>query len=371
MSAENRKSQIDIVTPIACGDIISAVPPGASASSPLIYPDAPINSSLIGEKRPMDIEIMGEGFLFPEGPIAFPDGSIVFVEILRGTLTRLWGDGRSEVVAQLGGGPNGAALGPDGAVYVCNNGGFEWSRDENGRIIVIGTTPADYEGGRIERVDLATGKVDRIYSHCGEQMLRGPNDLVFDRTGGFWFTDLGKNDHATRDLSALYYAKPDGSQISKAVHGALSFNGAGLSPDETVLHVADTLSARLWSYDLRGPGALKPAEGRHNPGRLLATVPGDVWVDSLAVTAAGNVCVATLPMAGSPRCARMVQPPTPRCPNPMSPTSASAGRICAPPTSPSPPPVALLACVGPNRDCGLISTPTDACSPKQACNRRY
>jgi gluconolactonase len=246
----------------------------------------------------MDIDIIGEGFLFPEGPIAFPDGSLVFVEILRGTLTRLWGDGRSEVVADLGGGPNGAALGPDGAVYVCNNGGFEWSRDADGKVVVIGTTPANYEGGRIDRVDLATGTHERIYTRCGEHGLRGPNDLVFDRTGGFWFTDMGKNDAMTRDLSALYYAAPDGSKIEAMVRGALSFNGAGLSPDETTLYVADTLSARLWAFDLPRPGELSRPPNKHMPGRLAATVPGDVWVDSLAVTEAGNVCLATLMNGG-------------------------------------------------------------------------
>ena len=246
----------------------------------------------------MEIEIVGEGFLFPEGPIALPDGSVVFVEILRGTLTRLWGDGKSEIVADLGGGPNGAALGPDGAVYVCNNGGFQWRRGPDGEVILIGHTPGDYEGGRIERVDLATGAFERLYTHCGEQMLRGPNDIVFDREGGFWFTDLGKNDAQKRDVSRLFYATPDGRRIDQAIDDALSFNGVGLSPDERTLYVADTRSARLWAFDLAGPGQLKHRAERFGAGRLLATIPGDVWVDSLAVTEAGNVCLATLANGG-------------------------------------------------------------------------
>jgi hypothetical protein len=44
----------------------------------------------------MDFEIVAEGLQFPEGPIALPDGSIVLVEIARGTLTRVW-NGRTEV----------------------------------------------------------------------------------------------------------------------------------------------------------------------------------------------------------------------------------------------------------------------------------
>ncbi|MEO6270069.1 MAG: SMP-30/gluconolactonase/LRE family protein, partial [Lautropia sp.] len=68
----------------------------------------------------MRIRELASGLLFPEGPIAMDDGSVILVEIGRGTLTRVTRDGRVSVLADLGGGPNGAAIGPDGAVYVCN-----------------------------------------------------------------------------------------------------------------------------------------------------------------------------------------------------------------------------------------------------------
>ena len=51
---------------------------------------------------------------FPEGPVVMPDGSVVLVEIRGQRLTRVWPDGRKEVVAEIPGGPNGAAIGPDG-----------------------------------------------------------------------------------------------------------------------------------------------------------------------------------------------------------------------------------------------------------------
>ena len=89
--------------------------------------------------------------LFPEGPIAMPDGSIIVVEIARGTLSRVDPNGSTEVIADLGGGPNGAAIGPDGACYICNNGGFEWIKA--GDKTYPGEQPRDYSGGRIERVD--------------------------------------------------------------------------------------------------------------------------------------------------------------------------------------------------------------------------
>ena len=74
----------------------------------------------------IDVTVMTEGLLFPEGPIALPDGSVIVCEIAGSRLTRVAADGTKSVVAETGGGPNGAAYGPDGRIYVCNNGGFEW-----------------------------------------------------------------------------------------------------------------------------------------------------------------------------------------------------------------------------------------------------
>ena len=71
-------------------------------------------------------DIVADNLEFPEGPVYFGDGSIVIVEIRRQTLTRIYPNGRKEILCKTGGGPNGLALGPDGAIYICNNGGFEW-----------------------------------------------------------------------------------------------------------------------------------------------------------------------------------------------------------------------------------------------------
>lgn len=229
--------------------------------------------------------------------MAFPDGSVLLVEILRGTLTRVW-NGRNEVVADLGGGPNGAALGPEGFIYVCNNGGFAWSRGADGALHISAKPPADYEGGRIERVDLATGKVERLYTHVNGQPLRGPNDIVFDRTGGFWFTDLGKEGDRGRDKSGVYYARPDGSDIREVIYDGLSFNGIGLSPDEGSLYVADTLTGRLWAYAIVAPGQLATNSYGLPAGRLIGRLNDAAALDSMAVTEAGNVCVGTLGRGG-------------------------------------------------------------------------
>jgi gluconolactonase len=237
------------------------------------------------------------GLQFPEGPIAMPDGSVVLVEIRRGTLSRVSRDGKITVVAETGGGPNGAAFGPDGKVYVCNNGGFEWH--DLGGLTLPGNQPKDYIGGRIQRVDLATGKVEDVYTECDGHPLRGPNDIVFDAAGGFWFTDHGKLRERDRDRTGIFYAKPDGSMIREAVFPMDAPNGIGLSPDDKRLYVAETHTGRVWAWDLAGPGQIAGGAS-FGPGgaTLLAGLPGFQLFDSLAVDAAGNVCVATLVNGG-------------------------------------------------------------------------
>ena len=234
---------------------------------------------------------IASGLKFPEGPIAMDDGSIILVEIARGTLSRVTPNGKVEVIATPGGGPNGAAIGPDGACYVCNNGGFEWHYRDG--LTIPGDIAPDYSGGRIERIDLKTGKVDVLYKECDGRPLNGPNDIVFDRQGGFWFTDLGKGRGRTQDRGALYYAKPDGSMIKEVVFPITTPNGVGLSPDEKTVYVADTIPGRLWGFDIVAQGEVKPSDGPL-PGRFIGAPQGLNFFDSLAVDAEGNICVATI-----------------------------------------------------------------------------
>ncbi len=240
----------------------------------------------------MNIRTIATGLRFPEGPIAIADGSIILVEIARGTLSRVTPAGRIDVVAELGGGPNGAAVGPDGAVYVCNNGGFTWHETRDGQLLP-GDKAEDYSGGRIERVDLEAGDVTILYTECEGVPLNGPNDIVFDAQGGFYFSDLGKSYGRQQDRGAVYYAKPDGSQITELVFPVYTPNGVGLSPDENTLYFAETITGRVWAYPIESPGKLK-GDGKPGTGTCLAGLPGHQFLDSLAVDGAGNVCVATI-----------------------------------------------------------------------------
>lgn len=241
----------------------------------------------------MEFSEIASGLKFPEGPIAMSDGSVVLVEIARGTLSRVSPQGDVDVVAELGGGPNGAAIGPDGRCYVCNNGGFVW-HERNGRLFP-GEIPPDYEGGRIEAVDLKSGNFEVLYTKCGDNPLNGPNDIVFDRSGGFYFTDLGKNRGRVQDRGAVYYALPDGSSITEVAFPMNTPNGIGLSPDEKKLYVAETITGRLMSFDIESPGEVS---SRRPGGDVVAGLPGLQLFDSLAVDGEGNVCVATIVNGG-------------------------------------------------------------------------
>lgn len=244
----------------------------------------------------MKIREIASGLQFPEGPVAMADGSVLLVEIARGTLTRVTPDGRTQVVADLGGGPNGAAIGPDGAVYVCNNGGFNWAIEPNGLRRPL-TQADDYAGGRVERVNLATGRFERVLEEVGGHRLRGPNDLVFDTEGGFYFTDLGKGREDDMDRGGIYYARANGSDAVVVSRPVMTPNGTALSPDGRTLYYAETEGARLWAFDLAGPGRIdrKPWPSP-NGARMVAAAPGGHYqrFDSMAVDGFGNACVATL-----------------------------------------------------------------------------
>ena len=241
---------------------------------------------------PVNFRVVTEGLRLPEGPIVMKDGSVLVVEVEGGTLSRCTMDGKVEVIAEMGGGPNGAAIGPDGACYIANNGGFTWAALPNGLKLPSGL--GDYKGGFIQRVDLKSGRVDTLYDSVNGRRLSSPNDLVFDTKGGFWFTDWGKPRDRSVDRGGLYYAKADGSMIREVIFPLVTPNGVGLAPDGKTIYVTESDPGHLLAGTIGADGSV-PAL------RLLAGPGGNTGFDSLKVEADGSVCAATLHKGGITR----------------------------------------------------------------------
>jgi gluconolactonase len=237
--------------------------------------------------------VVARGLDFPEGPIAMPDGSVLVVEIDAGRLTRVGADGAKTVVAEVGGGPNGAAIGPDGACYLCNNGGLG------------ARSVSEAANGSIQRVDLKTGAVSTVLKRVGDNPLIRPNDLVFDSSGGFWFTDSGRSHKRTHDFGGIYWAKADGSQAREVIYPSIAANGLALSPDGRTLYVIGMPGQRqISAYTVSAPGELEQETawtefgwrrtGSRPRSRLLVGLGGDVGLDSMKVEANGNLVVGVI-----------------------------------------------------------------------------
>ena len=186
------------------------------------------------------------------------------------------------------------AVGPDGALYVCNNGGLAYE-------LVNGmpnpTGPArDYRCGRIEHVDIATGKSETLFDRCDDISLSSPNDIVFDDCGGFYFTDLGKSIGGIRQPGGLFYARSDSAKIQALIYPMASLpNGCGLSPNGHTLYVSETRTARLLAFPVLAPGLLDTSgEKEAYGGEILCQLPAPAKFDSHAIDGEGNICVGTL-----------------------------------------------------------------------------
>jgi gluconolactonase len=195
------------------------------------------------------------------------------VEIERRALSRVSAQGEITPIAFPGGGPNGAAIGPDGKCYICNSGGYEFAHDpEHG--VRPGLQARDYSGGKIERVDIETGEVELVYDRTSAASSAAQRS-GFRPARRLLVLGYRKEPEDSRDHGAVCYAKADGSMIREVLYPMVQPNGVGLSPDERTLYVAETITGRLWAFDIVAPGEIaKKPYPSPNGGSLLAGLPG-------------------------------------------------------------------------------------------------
>jgi gluconolactonase len=129
--------------------------------------------------RQWTTEKLAAGLGWPEGPAVLDDGRVVFVETFQGRLS-IWDRNHGvQQYADIGGGPNAAAVGADGNIYITQNGG----------IVGPWRSPRP-QSPSIQRIS-AAGHVDTVVTTTASRALSAPNDLAFSPDGCLYFTDPG------------------------------------------------------------------------------------------------------------------------------------------------------------------------------------
>ena len=215
--------------------------------------------------------VLATGLQFPEGPVWLGTRRVAFTEI-RGQCVSLWHDGTLARVARTGGGANGATLGPDGALYVANNGGLSLGHD--GR-----WTAPDAIPGRIQRVTLA-GEVSDVAVRLPGAPPNRPNDLCFGPDGLLYYTDP----HNWEDLEHLGLGRVGRTTLDGRVELVAEIpafpNGIAFGPDDR-LYVAQSVTQKILVMDAK-PGAT-PA--------VYATLPRG-YPDGFCFDASGRLYAA-------------------------------------------------------------------------------
>ncbi|MDA0769306.1 MAG: SMP-30/gluconolactonase/LRE family protein [Chloroflexi bacterium] len=217
---------------------------------------------------------VASGFVFTEGPLWHPDGTLTFVDIRRSQIVRLGTDGKTTIIRENSGESNGMTFDNQGRVIICEM--------VNRRLTRMGPN------------NTYTVVADKVN---GKRFNR-PNDVIGKSDGSLYFTNPGRErlESADVDLASnnVLRVKPDGT-VDTIIQQFDYPNGLAFSPDEKILYVANTRPDKfIMAYDVNADGTV--TNGRHfadmsseeagvpdgmkvdAEGRVYCTGPGGCWV---------------------------------------------------------------------------------------------
>jgi len=167
-------------------------------------------------------ELMADGYRLTEGPIANAEGEVFFTDIPASKAYKITLDGTVHGFINDTKRANGQAFGPDGRLYSVASGSQQiLAYDVDGSVTVIA------EG------------------------IAG-NDIVVAHNGNIYVTHPAANN---RSRSRVWLIRPDGEKV-EVDNGLRYSNGVMLSPDQSLLYVADYWSHWVYSYQIQPDGTL-------------------------------------------------------------------------------------------------------------------
>jgi sugar lactone lactonase YvrE len=178
-------------------------------------------------------ELVQEGYVFTEGPVATADGGLYFSDIRVNKTYFLDPGGKIAAVRENTSGANGLALTKDGELLFAEGDGKRITkRNKDGSIAMLTEGPP------------------------GAPLL-APNDLIVDAKGGIYFTDPGPRPVVAGRPTYVYYL-PAGAKTPVLVDSAVPRpNGLTLTNDSKTLIVDDTLNPTVYAYDVQPDGSVK------------------------------------------------------------------------------------------------------------------
>jgi gluconolactonase len=277
---------------------------GSAWAQSIVKKDASFDQIVASNAK---VEKVAGGFIFTEGPLWFPDGSLLFSDVPGNTIYKVDSAGKVSTFRKPSGYDKNDA--PAGA-YIGSNG---LTRDKQGRVIIC-----EHGNGRVTRLE-KDGKLTVLADKYEGKRLNSPNDAVYKKNGDLYFTDPPygfpkQDDDPKKELKFNGIYRLSNGKLELLNRDQTRPNGIAFSPDEKVLYVANSDPAKkVWmKYNVGADGKIgagtvffdvtkESADGLPDgmkvdrQGNLFATGPGGVWIFSPAGKHLGTIVAPEVP----------------------------------------------------------------------------